>query len=84
MSILSWIAIGAATGTLFGLVGSRRDVPETVIVGVVGAVVGGWLFAVLGGMETWALSLSGVVAALAGSLLFIVLAREVTRGRSAI
>lgn len=84
MSILSWIAVGAAAGALFGLVESRRGIPENVIVGVVGAIVGGWLFAVLGGAETWELGLPGVVAALAGSLLFIALARGVSRGRTAI
>ena len=44
MSILSWIMVGLAAGLLASLIWQGYGLLEDVIVGVVGAIIGGWLF----------------------------------------
>ena len=44
MTILTWIVVGAIAGFLASLIsGSREGLVMMVILGIVGAVVGGWL-----------------------------------------
>ncbi len=44
MGILAWIVLGAIAGFLANMiVGGREGVIGTILLGIVGAVVGGWL-----------------------------------------
>ena len=44
MGIIAWIVVGAIAGYLATLItGNREGIVMTVILGIVGAVVGGWL-----------------------------------------
>jgi uncharacterized membrane protein YeaQ/YmgE (transglycosylase-associated protein family) len=50
MSILLWIVVGLVAGVLASLVmgGTGYGIIGDIIIGIVGAFVGGWLFAKLG------------------------------------
>ena len=76
--VIVWVIVGLLGGSLAGLVITRErrglGVLRNLGVGLVGALVGGLLFRVLGifpGLDRVAISLRDVVAALIGSLLVL-------------
>lgn len=84
MSILSWILLGLLVGLVAGLAAGRHRMMEDSIVGVVGSIIGGWLFVVLTAAVPTEPSLPGTIPALLGAALFVAVARTVLRGRTAI
>jgi uncharacterized membrane protein YeaQ/YmgE (transglycosylase-associated protein family) len=90
--IVTWLIVGAVAGWLAGtLVTRRRRGFGTVTnlgIGLVGALIGGFLFRVLGirlGLGHVSVSLEDLAAALIGSLLFLAgvwVARRKGRGRA--
>ena len=75
MSILAWIILGL----LAGFIGSKI-VNKTgegffldIILGVVGALVGGWLFSMFGASGVTGLNLYSLFVAVIGSIIFLVL-----------
>lgn len=76
--IIVWIIVGLIGGSLAGLLIKRErrgfGIWRNLGIGLVGAVVGGSLFRLLGllpGLDNVAISLRDVVAALVGSLLIL-------------
>lgn len=69
--IAGWLAGKIMKGAGFGLVGD-------LVIGVLGAVVGGWLFGLLG-IGAWGL-LGSIVVATVGALVLLYLVRLVKRG----
>ncbi len=75
MTLLTWIAVGAIAGFLASLLtGSREGLIMMVILGIVGAIVGGWV------AGTWlkianvtGLNLTSIVVAVVGALIVIFL-----------
>ncbi|HEX2988294.1 MAG TPA: hypothetical protein VHS06_09005 [Chloroflexota bacterium] len=84
MTLLSWIAIGLVVGTGWRLVARRYGLLEDAIVGVVGAVVFGWLFVLFTGASVVAVDPEGLLFSLLGSTLSVALARGISRGRATI
>ncbi len=84
MSILSWIVVGLAAGLLSGLAVEGYGLLEDSIVGVVGSIVGGWVYVTIAGADVTAFSPAGALAATLGSLLFLALSRGLTRDRATI
>ncbi|WP_377193187.1 GlsB/YeaQ/YmgE family stress response membrane protein [Ruegeria meonggei] len=69
MSVIALIIIGAAAGFLATrLMRIDADIPTTMLIGIVGALVGGFLLRALVTMMGW---LSGFVGAVLGALLVI-------------
>jgi uncharacterized membrane protein YeaQ/YmgE (transglycosylase-associated protein family) len=78
MNILVWLVVGGVIGwiasVLMGTDG-RQGIILNVIVGIVGAALGGWLFGGTFGTSTinqGNLSLSGLMVSLAGAVILIV------------
>lgn len=73
MGILSWIVIGGLAGWAAGLVTKRRmGIIITIIVGIIGAVVGGWvLTAVNHGPGLTGFSIRSFLVAFAGAVVLI-------------
>jgi uncharacterized membrane protein YeaQ/YmgE (transglycosylase-associated protein family) len=77
--LVSWLAVGALAAYVIGLVLRRTKAEGTnhlanLGIGMVGALVGGFIFDVLGiatSLEAFRITLRDIVAALAGSLLFL-------------
>ncbi|MEO1109077.1 MAG: GlsB/YeaQ/YmgE family stress response membrane protein [Pseudomonadota bacterium] len=69
MPVIALIIIGAAAGFLATrLMRIESDIPTTMLIGIVGALVGGFLLRALAMMMGW---LSGFVGAVLGALLVI-------------
>lgn len=83
MDILTWIIVGLVAGVLASLlVGSGGGLIVDIVIGVVGAFVGGWLFRAAG----WSAPFSGLAGtifiAFIGSVILLVVLHLV-RGRPA-
>ena len=76
MSVLAWIALGAVGGAVAGwLLRQRgRALLGDVVVGVLGAILGGFMASVLLGLDVSGLdSISILVAAIGAALLILIL-----------
>lgn len=77
MNIIVWLVIGGLIGWVASLImgtDGRQGIVLNVVVGIVGAALGGWLFG--GAFDTSTinqgnLSLSGVMVSLAGAVILI-------------
>jgi uncharacterized membrane protein YeaQ/YmgE (transglycosylase-associated protein family) len=81
-TFLLWVAIGAIAGFLASIVvGGGFGLVGDIILGVVGAFVGGWLFKLLGWHAPFA-GLAGTVAvAFVGAAVLLLLLRLARSGR---
>ena len=76
--LVVWIIVGLLGGSLAGVLVKRKrrgfGVARNLSIGLIGALVGGFLFRLFGlfpGLDKVAISLRDVVAAVAGSLLVL-------------
>ena len=82
-TILVWIIIGAIAGWLASLVmrGGGYGLVGDIIVGIVGALLGGFLSErLLGGPGVTGFNLPSIIVAFIGACILILLLRLVTRG----
>ncbi|AYC43802.1 MULTISPECIES: GlsB/YeaQ/YmgE family stress response membrane protein [Streptomyces] len=89
MGILAWIIIGLLAGAIAKAIMPGKDpggVIITMLIGIVGALLGGWLGKVIFGVDSvdGFFEISTWVAAIVGSLILLALYRVFTgnRGRS--
>jgi uncharacterized membrane protein YeaQ/YmgE (transglycosylase-associated protein family) len=81
MGILAWIILGLIAGFLAqALVGGGYGLLGTIVLGIIGAVVGGWLAAQLGVGTVDAIDIQSIVIATVGAIIVIWIARSI-RGR---
>jgi uncharacterized membrane protein YeaQ/YmgE (transglycosylase-associated protein family) len=79
MSLLVWIVLGGLAGWLAGQLTKGRGFGclGNVLLGIVGSVVGGWLFSLIGFRVVG--SIGGFVAAVLGAIIVISIARLFSR-----
>ncbi|HEY8869053.1 MAG TPA: GlsB/YeaQ/YmgE family stress response membrane protein [Candidatus Limnocylindrales bacterium] len=84
MGIISWIVLGAIAGFLANMiVGGREGLVGTIILGIVGAVVGGYIAAaVFHKGDVTGLNLESIVIAVLGAILVLFVWRALTRNRA--
>ncbi len=76
MSILIWIIFGALVGWVASMVmGSSGGLVWDVIVGIVGALLGGWLMSFLGKSGVSGFNLYSFLVALLGAVILIAIVR---------
>ena len=82
MSILAWIVLGLIAGFIAShLVNHRGEgMVLDILLGIVGAVVGGWIFAMFGAPGVAGMNLYSIVVAVVGALLFLVVYHAIRRG----
>ncbi len=81
MGILAWIILGLIAGFLAqALVGGGYGLLGTIVLGIIGAVVGGWLAAQLGIGRVDGIDIASIVIATVGAIIVIWIARSI-RGR---
>jgi uncharacterized membrane protein YeaQ/YmgE (transglycosylase-associated protein family) len=84
MSFLSWIVLGLIAGFIGSKVVNRRGegILLDILLGVVGAFAGGWLFHIFGGHGVDGLNIYSLFVAVIGSVVLLVLYHAVFRRRS--
>lgn len=72
MGWLAWIIVGGIAGWLAGLVmHSRQGLLMNIIIGIFGAVIGGFLFGVVGQPGVTGFNIGSVVVAFIGAIVLI-------------
>ena len=81
MDLLTWLIVGLVAGVLAGLLVGGVGLIGNIVVGIVGAFVGGWIFDQLG-VGTPFSGLAGTIfTAFIGAVVLLLILNLVTRGR---
>jgi len=85
MSIIGWIVLGLIAGFIASQIVNKRGegLVMDIVLGVVGAVVGGWLFALFGAEGVSGLNLYSMLVAVVGAIVVLVLYHMATGQRRA-
>ncbi len=76
MSILIWIIFGALVGWIASMImGSGGGLVWDVVVGIIGAVLGGWLMSLIGESGVSGLNFYSFLVALLGAVVLIAIVR---------
>ncbi len=86
MGILAWILLGLVAGWIAGLVmrGGGYGIVGDIILGILGALVGGFLSSTLLGVGVSGFDLTSIVIAVLGAIILIAISRAVSPHRRAI
>ena len=78
MGILLWIVFGAIVGVVASmLMGTRENMVIDIIVGIVGAVLGGWLMSFFGKGGVSGFNLYSFLVAILGAVVLIAILRAI-------
>ncbi len=86
MGILTWIIVGLIAGALGKLIMPGDDpggIFVTIILGIVGAFVGGFVFSLFGGAGVTGFNLGSILVATVGAIILLAIYRAVAGGRTA-
>ena len=86
MGIVAWIVVGAIAGFITNMImGGGEGLIGTILLGIVGAVVGGWLAgSVLHLADVTGINIESIVVAVIGAVIVVALYRMFTRRRVAV
>ncbi|HEU5096553.1 MAG TPA: GlsB/YeaQ/YmgE family stress response membrane protein [Reyranella sp.] len=81
MSILAWIILGLIAGFIASRIVNRRGsgLVLDLVIGIVGAVIGGWIVAALGGAGITGFNLWSLLVAILGAIVLLVLVHAIRR-----
>jgi len=84
MSFIAWIILGLIAGFIGSKLVNKRGegVVLDIILGVIGAVVGGWLFNSFGAAGVTGLNIYSLMIASIGAILVLVIYHAITRKRA--
>ncbi len=84
MSIIAWIILGLIAGFVGSKIVNKRGegLLRDILLGVVGAVVGGWLFHAFGAAGVTGLNLYSLLVAVIGAIVVLVLYHAIFGKRS--
>ena len=85
MGIIAWIVLGLIAGWLAGqfMKGGGYGVVGDIVLGIIGAVVGGFLASTLLGLDVNGFNIMSILIAFVGACIVIGIARAVTGSRTA-
>ena len=85
MGILAWIVLGAIAGWITNMImGGGEGVIATIILGIIGALVGGWLAgSVLGVADVTGVNITSIIVAVIGAVIVVAVYRAVMGRRGA-
>lgn len=87
MNIIIWLIVGGVIGWLASLLmrtDAQQGVLLNIVVGIVGALLGGWLISPLVGLPTineGSLSLGSILVSLIGAVILLAIVNLLRRGR---
>ena len=75
MSFLSWIVLGLLAGFIGSKIVNKRGegILLDIVLGIVGAIAGGWVFSLFGASGATGLNLYSLLVAVVGAILVLVL-----------
>jgi uncharacterized membrane protein YeaQ/YmgE (transglycosylase-associated protein family) len=81
MSFLAWIVLGLLAGFIGSKIVNKQGegLMLDILLGIVGAVVGGWLFNTLGASGVTGLNLYSLLVAVIGSIVLLVVYHAIRR-----
>jgi len=81
VSIIAWIILGLIAGFIASKIVSRQGqgVLLDILLGIVGAIVGGWIMAVLGGRGVTGFNLYSILVSIGGAVLVLVVFHALRR-----
>lgn len=83
MGILTWLILGAVAGSLANYMDphpSKSGILGSIILGIIGAMVGGWIAGTFLGVDVTGFNITSVIVAVLGSLLLLWIGRRFLRG----
>jgi uncharacterized membrane protein YeaQ/YmgE (transglycosylase-associated protein family) len=81
MGILGWILLGGVAGWIASAITNTQEgCVMNVVIGIVGAVIGGFLFSLIGHAPPMGLSLGSLCVAVVGAVILILIVRAVRKG----
>lgn len=83
MSIIAWIILGLLAGFIASQLVNQRGagILLDIVLGIVGAMVGGWLFSLFGAHEVTGLNLYSLIVAVVGAIVVLLIYHALTGGR---
>jgi uncharacterized membrane protein YeaQ/YmgE (transglycosylase-associated protein family) len=84
MSIIAWIVLGLVAGWLAGMVmkGGGYGIIGDIVLGVLGALIGGWLWGLITGTDvTMGFNIGSLLIAIVGAVILIGLSRLISGRR---
>ena len=84
MGILSWLLLGLVAGWLASLLmkGGGYGILGDIILGILGALVGGFLSSALLGIDVTGFNFTSIIIAVLGAVILIAISRAISPGRS--
>jgi uncharacterized membrane protein YeaQ/YmgE (transglycosylase-associated protein family) len=82
MSILTWIILGLVSGFIASKIVNKKGegILLDIVLGIVGALVGGWIFAAIGHSGVTGMNLYSILVSIIGAVLVLVVYHALTRG----
>jgi len=86
VGIIAWIVLGAIAGWITNLImGGKEGVIATILLGIVGAIVGGWLAGtVLKVADVTGINIESIIVAVIGAVIVVAVYRAVIGRRAAV
>jgi len=84
MSFLAWIVLGLISGFIASKIVNKSGsgVVVDIVLGVIGAVVGGWLFNTIGHVGVTGVNLYSILVAVVGAVVVLLLYHALFRARA--
>jgi uncharacterized membrane protein YeaQ/YmgE (transglycosylase-associated protein family) len=81
MSIIGWIILGLIAGFIASKIVNRHGegVLMDIIIGIIGAVIGGWIMAAFGGAGVTGFNLYSMIVAIVGAVVLLLIVHAVRR-----
>ena len=73
MDILTWLIVGLVAGVLASLIVGGYGLVADIVIGIVGAFVGGWLFNAAGWHSPWGGLAGAIFVAFIGAVVLLVI-----------
>lgn len=83
MEIIGWLLFGALTGWIASLImrtDAEQGVMANIVIGIIGAFIGGFIARLLGGSGVSGFNLYSLVVAVIGAVVLIAIIRAFARG----
>jgi uncharacterized membrane protein YeaQ/YmgE (transglycosylase-associated protein family) len=80
MGIIGWIILGGLAGWIASaLTGSRDGCLMEIVIGIAGALIGGFLFSLIGHAPVTGLNLGSLFVAVVGAVILILVVRAIRK-----